>query len=149
MTLRRVRRLKVHALGMPRPQGSMTPMLAKGSSNRIFLKAPSTTMEWRAIVTGAATKAMKKKKWRTHDGPIILGLVFTFARPKSMPKWQREHVEKFNGADLDKLCRAIGDALGDAGVYTDDRQIQRIVAEKRFGDTQGAHIVVTALEIDR
>ena len=49
---------------------------------------------------------------------------------------------------IDKLIRAVGDALAIAGVYTDDSRITRISARKLYaqGVEPGAIITVKSLE---
>jgi Holliday junction resolvase RusA-like endonuclease len=49
---------------------------------------------------------------------------------------------------LDKLVRAVGDALAIAGVYTDDSRITRISARKLYaqGVEPGASITVKTID---
>jgi Holliday junction resolvase RusA-like endonuclease len=80
-----------------------------------------------------------------------LQLHFYFPRPASHYRKDGVHLrgsaplEMFVRPDLDKLIRAIGDALMDAGVLRDDSQLAGIDAEKEYaepGTAPGAQIVV-------
>ena len=78
------------------------------------------------------------------DGPVEVGVPFYFEAPKS-PKDPRWPVGR--EGDLDKLLRAVGDALQGI-VYKDDKQIVRWfpAPAKRFGEP-GAVIEIRSLEI--
>ena len=85
------------------------------------------------------------------SGPVQLTVDFYFARPKGHFRTNgtltpRAPVYHAQSPDLDKLCRAIGDAL--TGVLLDDdKQIVRLVAERHW--TMGAErakVTVTTLE---
>jgi Holliday junction resolvase RusA-like endonuclease len=133
--------LRFTVKGVPRPQGSMTAVRSN-STGRTFMKYSDPTRKWRAMVLEEALAAVRAVGWERTDGPVFLDVVFYFERPKSMPKWRRAHHEKINGPDLDKLLRAIGDALTDAGVYDDDRQITAVRASKMYDDSPRAEILV-------
>lgn len=79
------------------------------------------------------------------DGPVELHVVFTFARPKSHFTSKgaiRSGAPDYPGkSDIDKLCRAVADAL--TGIaYRDDSQVVRLVAHKRYG-----HQASTSLQV--
>jgi Holliday junction resolvase RusA-like endonuclease len=83
---------------------------------------------WRESVKQAAFDALADRA--RLDGPATVDVVFTFDRPKSAPKsrpcWPITH----SSGDLDKLVRAIFDALTDAGVWRDDSQVVDVRARK-------------------
>jgi crossover junction endodeoxyribonuclease RusA len=134
--------------GMPRPQGSMQAIVSR-STGRAFMKQSPTLHEWRNAVMQSASSAMESHAWPTLDeGPVHLHTDFYFARPKSHSKKRRslDGGIKDNGSDLDKLVRAIGDALTYAGVYGDDRQITSLQARKFYAEQPqdvGAVVMVT------
>jgi len=73
-------------------------------------------------------------------------LVFVMPRPASLPKRKPTplHTKR---PDLDKLIRAVFDAIGSAGIWHDDAQVVRIYPVKRYaeiGESPGCHIVVQA-----
>lgn len=96
--------------------------------------------EWRrALITAART---------THTGPPMEGPVtvhaeFVFPRAKALK--DKPAPPHTSAPDGDKLCRAVGDALEQAGVVGNDSQITTWHAHKRRaapGETPGAHITV-------
>ena len=101
----------------------------------------SNVMQWRELIGHVAGKEAEKRDWEPLEGPVALGVTFYQNAPKS-PKWKTEGVPA-TGRDLDKLVRAVGDAL--TGIlFRDDRQICDLKASKRFG-SPGATISVFEL----
>lgn len=144
--------------GLPRPQGSMKPMMARGGRGRIYMKQSPHLYEWREKVQVEAQRVMATRVAEAGEefpitGPVMLEVAFYFDRPKSHPKIQpeRDRGIKSNGADLDKLVRAIGDALTNSGIFEDDRQVASLVARKRYVgppsgvDEQGAWVSITRM----
>lgn len=72
------------------------------------------------------------------EGPVKLAVSFTLPRPKSAPKWRLWPDKK---PDLDKLVRAIGDALTQSGAISDDAQIVLLSADKQYGTPQVSLLV--------
>jgi Holliday junction resolvase RusA-like endonuclease len=102
---------------------------------------------WRSDVMEAAGTAMGiTVRMPMILGPVVMNVVFWVPRPLSISEKKRPHpvVEP----DLDKMVRTIGDSLQEktgAGMIKDDKQIIRIVAEKRYATEQepaGAWIVI-------
>lgn len=111
-----------------------------------------------------ATNAKRLKPWRLElkeataamlngHGPsqasVLLTIEFRFPRPSghfgkrglrpSAP------VAMFRRPDLDKLVRAILDALTDAGAFRDDAQVNEIRARKRYcvaGESPGVRVEI-------
>ena len=90
---------------------------------------------WRIKVAHAAEAAAQAAYWETrYDGPVAVTATFLLPRPKSAPK-SRKHAQM--KPDLDKLQRAIGDALAPykrPGVLRDDSRIVAWSAVKRYAD---------------
>jgi len=69
---------------------------------------------------------------------VTIGAVFQFVRPKSSPNRVAPTVKP----DLDKLTRALLDAL--TGVaYVDDAQVVQLEARKAYGDDARTTITIT------
>lgn len=142
--------LTVWVPGVPRPQGSMQAIVSK-STGKAFMKQNPSLAEWRNLVVIRVTEEIEASSWEpVVDAPVYLQCNFYFARPKSHTKRQRlgDGGLKWNGSDLDKLVRGIGDALSIAGVYEDDRQVASLSARKFWTDEldeQGATIAVTRM----
>lgn len=118
--------------GVPVPQGSVRAFLAGGRAvvaqggsqwNRARLA------EFRADLAEQFTR----KQGKRINGAVTLTVHALFARPKShygtgrnahrlKPSAPRAHTKK---PDLDKLIRAVGDALTNAGVIEDDARINK------------------------
>lgn len=111
----------------------------------------------RAILTDATKKL---KPWDSHvrtaladddgqpkayfDGPVHIELEFVMPRPLSTPK--RATPPAVKRPDLDKLQRAVFDAISSAGVWRDDCQVTSVQATKRLariGETPGLHLFIT------
>lgn len=94
---------------------------------------------WREAVKQAALDALAGSP--RLEGPVTVEVVFTFDPPKSAPKTRRSWPVTRSSGDVDKLQRAVFDALTDAGVWRDDSQVVRVVAEKlHVGDEGALHI---------
>jgi len=73
---------------------------------------------WREQIRIAAHNAKVAASWTVVDAPLELTCVFYLPKPKS-PQFD----VPATGLDLDKLIRAVGDGLKDAGVYVNDSRI--------------------------
>jgi crossover junction endodeoxyribonuclease RusA len=70
-------------------------------------------------------------------GPVALTVVFRFPRPRSHYRTNGQlrknaPIRQDKRPDLDKLLRAVGDALS-GSVINDDSQISRVAASKIYG----------------
>lgn len=111
--------------GTPVTQGSMNP----GRNGKMFHK--KTLAPWRAKVLDAALEAADALDYDLpipREIPVCVQAAFVYKRPKN-PKYGFPA-----RADVDKLQRAVGDALsvGDFSILTDDDQIQWWYAQKVY-----------------
>ena len=112
-------------------QGSM-----RAFNNRLVHNKSKELNAWRNSVAQAA----KIAKVELSLQPISLTLTFTLAKPKSVKR-----ALPTVPPDLDKLIRAIGDAL--TGIaWKDDSQITTICATKVYGDTPGVKISILDIQ---
>jgi Holliday junction resolvase RusA-like endonuclease len=74
--------------------------------------------------------------------PLVLDVTFYFARPPSLKK---SATEKTARPDLDKLVRAVGDAITGI-VCEDDSQIVQVSAAKEFGLPERTEVKVRMKE---
>lgn len=129
---------RVH--GVPAPQGSKRAFVV-GTRAVVTDVNPAPLKTWREDVKYAAVDAMNGHA--PFEGPLELLVTFVLVKPKSVKRaWP------FVRPDLDKLVRAVGDALTSAGVYTDDAQLVQITARKVYGVTTGAEIIVRMMSDD-
>ena len=135
-----------YAEGVPAPQGSKTHV----GGGRLIESSRQVGL-WRDAVRRAAVEAMADRP--PIDGPVYLVQVFALPRPKSHYGTGRNSGRVKRGApsrppvrpDLDKLARAVGDAL--TGVcYHDDAQVVNLCAAKYYV-TPAGRLSVPGVEI--
>jgi Holliday junction resolvase RusA-like endonuclease len=128
--------------GVPIPQGSKNPWGGEDNPH---------TKSWRASI---AARALESAVDGPLLGPVEVDVEFVFPRPKAhyrtgrysdelradAPYW---HVGK---PDLDKLERAIGDALNGI-LIRDDSQIALWFVRKHYGTSPRATIKIETLEL--
>jgi Holliday junction resolvase RusA-like endonuclease len=127
--------------GIPIPQGSKAARV-QGKRAVLYDDNAAVLKPWRAAVTRLAEASWLDRPQLT--GAVLVEAVFVFARPKTVTR--RFPIVK---PDLDKLLRAIGDGITDAGVWKDDSQIVRVVTEKVYGAAPGVHVTVTEVSVDQ
>lgn len=134
--------------GAPAPQGSKRYL-----GNGVMVESSRRVKPWRADIRATALQMVQQPV----SGPVRLDLHFVLPRPKSHFGTGRNagrlkasapqyHTQK---PDLDKLVRAVGDAL--TGVaYLDDSQVVGGAHMKRWSDGEddllGVYIAVEPLE---
>ncbi len=120
-------------LGLPVPQGSMRHV----GGGRIVSKSPKLK-EWRTKIAQVVREQVGEP---AHREPVSVTVIFTFNRPKTVTR-ETPTVPP----DLDKLQRAIGDALSiDCKYLIDDAQIIEWHAQKAYGTPAGVIIQVETL----
>ena len=128
--------------GTPVPQGSKNVYVRGGRA--VLVDANPRLKSWRAAVRAAAEEAIAGEGWETLDEPCRVYLGFTMPRPQR-PRWDVPAVKP----DLDKLTRAVLDALTDAGVWRDDSRVVGLEVTKRYalgeGATPGVWVAVMGL----
>ena len=123
--------LDFFAEGTPVPQGSKNAYVRGGRA--VLVDANARLKPWRATVREAAEAAIAEAGWETLDEPCRVYLGFTMPQPQR-PRWDVPAVKP----DLDKLTRAVFDALTDAGVWRDDSRVVDMKVTKRYEDSEGA-----------
>jgi len=119
--------IELTVYGVPIPQGSTKAFLPKGWKRPIVTHDSAKTKPWRQAIVDASREQMAGRA--PFEGPVWLRVMFFLPRPKSAPK---RIVEPAKLPDLDKLVRAVGDALTAAGVWRDDGQVIATSARKAF-----------------
>jgi Holliday junction resolvase RusA-like endonuclease len=107
-----------------------------------MIEASNRLKPWRATLVEEAREAVLEQGWqRLVDTPIRLTLTFTMTpsqkdalsilkRPGAYPAWRMP--------DLDKLVRAVGDALTQAEtVWDDDSRVTNLLARKGYAGAEG------------
>lgn len=136
--------LSVFVPGKPAPQGSKRYLGQRGGK-AIAVESSKALPSWRADVRAAVAELVDGRP--PIAGPVLVALVFVMPRPASTPKNRTPAAIK--RPDLDKLTRAILDAVGSAGAWGDDSQVTDLHAAKRLAlvdERPGVWIEITALE---
>lgn len=119
--------------GIPIPQGS------KNIFNGRLVEVNARKLRiWRSAIGVAATN---HHQGEPLDMPLHMTIEFRFPRPKhhfgmgknSLTLKEKAPTLYTNKPDLDKLVRAVGDALTQANIIRDDSRITRITARKIYG----------------
>lgn len=156
--------LTINVVGTPAPQGSKRAFQHRSTGKVVTVESGHKKVQsWRHDVQAAVDYL------RTGpDAVYILGLdqlpmagalkvqiTFYLARPGYHYGTGRNagilkpnapaYVDK--KPDVDKLARSTLDGLKQAGIYRDDSQVARLLAEKRYADAAtGARITITPLD---
>ena len=114
--------------GRPAPQGSKSP-IGRGR----FKESSDYLAPWRATIVDQLTDDNGIPALRfAKDVPVFVSLDFYLDRPKYLKPDQHKPYTKT--PDLDKLCRAVLDALKIAGVLHDDAQVDDLRATKAYAN---------------
>lgn len=148
--------LTVRVLGLPAPQGSKSAFRNKYTGRIQQVESSKKVKPWREAVKSAVTDVIGDG-WVRIEGPVRVHVTFVFPRPKAHFRTGRNaHLLREDAptyavtrGDLDKLLRSTGDALTDAGVWRDDRQVAHVSADKVYESPDnglpGALLAVWAL----
>lgn len=121
--------------GTPKPQGSKNAYQRGGRI--VLVESNKQLPEWR---NNAINVFKANAPVEPLAGALVVSVFFYLPKPPSV-KREYPHVKP----DLDKLTRAIGDALTKARVIGDDGQITDFHLFKRYSDTPGALVLVDYL----
>jgi crossover junction endodeoxyribonuclease RusA len=134
--------------GVPAPQGSKRAYGAGRPGGKIRLVESSKRVApWREDVRQAFlgrpdSSGLGFTEFASAGVPVVVKIMFVMPRPKATPK-TRATPPAVKKPDLDKLERAVLDALTSAGVYADDSQVVALYGYKRLaelGEPTGAMI---------
>jgi crossover junction endodeoxyribonuclease RusA len=112
-------------IGHAQPQGSTKAFMPKGARYPVVTSDNPNLKQWRQLVAHAAQPYAAGGPLR---GGVFVLLTFSLQRPKTLPKRVREHLKK---PDIDKLARAVLDAL--TGIlFVDDSEVIRLTVKKQY-----------------
>lgn len=124
------------AFGRPVPQGSVRSL---GKGRPSIHGNARTLLPWRQAIAHAAAAGAAAHGWERTTGPVKVSARFFFDRPlghytKKGLRPSAPVVPFGRGVgDIDKLVRAVLDAIGDSGaIWLDDSQVVSIGAVKRY-----------------
>lgn len=124
--------LDFHVIGAPAPQGSKKAIVlkkGKHAGRAVVVEDSKHVKPWRAALAAAISEAMGSRL--AFDGPLALHLRFVLPAPPSLSRKElaRGPCKK---PDLDKLVRAVMDAITDAGAWADDGRVVHLDVWKRY-----------------
>jgi crossover junction endodeoxyribonuclease RusA len=130
--------------GAAEPKGNHRALLIKGMKFPIVTETNKGVKSWQQLVSQGADLALNAlppaDRALLVDG-VRLSVAFYLPRPKSLP---RRHTAHTKAPDVDKLLRAILDALTHV-IFRDDSQVCELVAVKHYaaeGDVPHVDITV-------
>jgi Holliday junction resolvase RusA-like endonuclease len=126
-------------LGRAAPQGSKTLVKDARTARAHMREASNNVHPWRTKVRRAAL-GPDGNPLRQFHGPVQVHIEFEFRRAKSN---QDDYPTGMNIGDVDKLTRAVLDALTQSRVIEDDRYVVEVSASKHWGDEDRAVISVS------
>ena len=134
--------------GIPQPQGSIQYKGRSRAGKPILTSDNARLKPWRQMITWLVSIA---EDWQPIEGGVAVEINFVFTRPAFhsgkkglLPSAPADHLVK---PDLDKLVRAVLDALTEAGAFRDDSQVVRILTTKAYTTTNpGATITVRSAQ---
>lgn len=141
--------VRLFVAGQPAPQGSKDPKRNPHSGHIQMVESSKKVKPWREDIRASLERHAQGVRFE-QDTPVTVGLTFVMKRLAAMPKTQRgrptpAHTKK---PDLDKLTRAVFDAITSSGVWHDDSQATKFsTLEKRYaeiGETPGCWISLQA-----
>jgi crossover junction endodeoxyribonuclease RusA len=135
--------------GRPAPQGSKTYLGRRGGRG-VLVESSKAVKPWRADVRETFTRDGMPTGAFASAVPLVVMIVFVMPRPAATPK-TRATPPAVKRPDLDKLGRAVLDALTSAGVFADDSQVVTLLTHKRIaelGEATGAWITVSKFDLE-
>lgn len=118
--------LVVTVLGTPVPQGSMRAV----GRGRILHNNAEKLRPWRDTVAWhVREECLAAGLNEPIEGPVMVAATFVLPRPKSAPKARWAPDRK---PDIDKLLRALLDAVVAGGAVVDDAQIVKVQMSKVY-----------------
>jgi|SRR6188768_3369404 len=143
--------------GTPVPQGSKRAFVNKSTGRPVITDTDVRLPQWRMKITAHAIEAKARHRdalLYPMTGAIGCRIDFTIQRPSSHYGTGRNHnvlkpsSPKFphKMPDLDKLLRAVFDAITDAQVWVDDGQVVWVQTAKSYGAQPGVTITIGAMK---
>ena len=132
-------RVYIHVTGIAAPQGSKRHV-----GNGVMIESSKDVKGWRDAISAECRIWLASHPAEPIDAPVHVCIDFAFPKPKSDP---HRHWHAVN-PDLDKLARAVLDALVKGAVLKDDSRVAILQARKAYctdGEPAGARITVESL----
>lgn len=129
--------------GVPVPEGSMIARMM-GDRPVVVASNANELKAWRRRVANTAASLLQFRSGWPHEAPVEVSLLFEKERGSTVT---RPRPSSRKGGDVDKLARAILDALQAAGVFVDDAQVVDLHAHTYYSPTPGVRIRVRDADV--
>lgn len=127
--------LAFRVYGIAQPKGSTRAFLPKGGRVPIITESNRNVRSWQQLVAQAASATLAvtapEEVAGLRTGPVWLVVDYWLPRPKKYWSPRHAHVAHCTRPDLDKLVRAVQDALTGV-VWTDDSGVIGVIAHKQY-----------------
>jgi crossover junction endodeoxyribonuclease RusA len=151
-------RFELFVPGRAVPQGSKSAFISKSTGRPIVVDKDVRLPQWRAKITSAALDMVLNRDTAVDyplSGPIGIRVNFRMERPKHHYGTGRNADTVKPSApeypatmpDIDKLLRAVFDALTDAQVWKDDGQVVWCQTNKEYALAGGPGVWITLGEM--
>lgn len=122
--------IKFSVIGVPQPKGSTRAFMPKGARFPVVTSDNPKVKQWQRVVALGGMAARGAGILPT-SGAVELEVAFFLPRPIRLAKKATPH--HLSRPDVDKLSRAVGDAL--TGIlWDDDGQIVKLIATKAYAE---------------
>jgi crossover junction endodeoxyribonuclease RusA len=132
----------IEVTGVPKPQGNKTVYnghVVEGKD----AKAREAFKSWRGAVTDKA-RAAAAEHGPFPDGPLHLAITFWMPKPASARKGERWAWKR---PDIDKLERAVLDALTQSGLIRDDSRVCSVAKSKLYAIDRAPGVLISIAEL--
>jgi Holliday junction resolvase RusA-like endonuclease len=99
-----------------------------GGKIRMYLPTAHPVHEWKKRITESCAEAYGSSEM--VKGPVTLEMTFVFQKPKS----RKVSGLKDTKPDLDNLMKACMEAMGQSGIWEDDKQVASVISSKRWAE---------------
>lgn len=129
--------------GIPASKGSYRPITGRsrttGKPVTRLIPMDKKERPWRDHVRD--TILSHRAPTIPHDSYVTVETTFYLPRPKTIPPHKRKHPTV--KPDIDKLQRALYDAITETHIWHDDCQITDVTSRKRYADTRPTGVLLT------
>lgn len=126
--------------GRPSPQGSKEYKGKNRAGKAILVESSKRVKPWREQIAWHA----RQQNPEMLAGPVAMRLEFVMVRPQRLPKSKPTPPATQRTGDIEKLARAVNDAL--SGIcFRDDAQVIDMHLRKRIAEPEepsGVHITI-------
>lgn len=121
--------MQLDVIGLPAPKGSKKAFLHKTTGRPVVVESAGRALRsWEEAIAQAARDHLARQPAPPMTGPLAMTIGFRFPTVKSDP-YRYWHATK---PDIDKLERAVCDALKVGGLISDDCVISKLSGAKRY-----------------